>query len=120
MTTLRVVLTILLVGVPSLGQKHVSQRKGQLPRTSEESIPSSAELYKQALPSVMALSVDGKDGSTAIGTAFLIASNGVAVTAFHVVNGARRVRARFHTGESAEVIGLIDADERRDLALIQV
>src|SRR5262249_46006666 len=27
---------------------------------------------------------------------------------------------RFHTGESAEVIGLIDADERRDLALIQV
>src|SRR5262249_56799341 len=81
---------------------------------------STSSIYNRVMPCVMTLSVDGKDCSTAIGTAFLIASNGVAVTAFHVVNGARRVRARFHTGESAEVIGLIDADERRDLALIQV
>lgn len=81
--------------------------------------PSAAELYKTALPSVMTLTVSLAEGEVT-GTAFLSIKDGVAVTSWHVVEGARRVTARFSSGEEFAVSGLIDKDERRDVALIRV
>jgi S1-C subfamily serine protease len=79
----------------------------------------SEELYKKVLPSVMTLNVD-KQGSGYCGTAFLSIRDGLAVTAWHVVKGATRVTAKFATGEEFEVSGLVDKDEKRDVALVRV
>lgn len=81
--------------------------------------PSPADLYKKTLPSVMTLTADLPEGQST-GTAFLSIRDGVAVTAWHVVRGAKRVTARFSNGEEFAVSGLVDKDEQRDLALIRV
>lgn len=78
------------------------------------------QIYKQSLPSVMTLKVELKAGGAASGTAFLALKEGMAVTCWHVIEGAKRVTARFSDGEEFEVTGLIDRDEKRDLALIRV
>ncbi|RYG40860.1 serine protease, partial [bacterium] len=87
---------------------------------SAQQTPLSPEqVYKNAVGSVMTLKVERADGS-GTGTAFLALRDGVAVTAWHVVNGAKRVVAKFSSGEEFEVSGLIDKDETRDVALVKV
>lgn len=78
------------------------------------------ELYQANHKGVMTLTVHRKDGSTVTGSAFLAIQDGLAVTAWHVVNNAERVTARFASGEEFEVSGLVDKDVRRDMALIRV
>lgn len=78
------------------------------------------EIYKKSLPAVMTLNVIKDDGAAVMGSAFLSIKDGVAVTAWHVVNNARSAIAKFSTGEEYDVSGLIDKDEKRDIALIRV
>jgi S1-C subfamily serine protease len=77
-------------------------------------------LYKAALPSIMTLNVTKSDGKVFQGSAFMLADLGMAATAWHVVQGATDVTVKFSDGEEFEVSGLIDKDEKRDLALIRV
>jgi len=77
------------------------------------------DLYQQVLPSVMTLMTETDEG-TVLGTGFLTMKDGVAVTAWHVMVGAKRAVATFSSGETFEVSGLIDKDEKRDVCLIRV
>lgn len=77
-------------------------------------------LYRRALPSVMTLRVMKNDGSTAMGTAFFALEDGLALTAYHVIQNAASVTARTSTGELFTVDGFIDVDVRRDVALVRV
>lgn len=79
-----------------------------------------ARIYARASESVMTLRVQGLDGRESAGTAFLAVREGLALTAWHVVEGAQSVTARFASGEEFEVSGVVDHDARRDLALIRV
>jgi len=82
--------------------------------------PLSADaIYKRTLPSVMTLIVDLPEGQ-GYGTAFLAIKDGIAVTSWHVVRKARRVFAKFSSGEEFVVSGLIDKDELRDVALVRI
>lgn len=80
----------------------------------------SEEIYKKIVPSVMTLTVTTKDGGIITGTAYLAIRDGVAITAWHVLRNAKSVKAKFSSGEEFEVSGLIDKDEKRDVALIRV
>jgi hypothetical protein len=77
-------------------------------------------VYQKAVESVVTLNVERADGSLSLGTAFLCIREGLAVTALHVVRGARKVTARFSDGEEFESTGLVDKDEMRDLAIIRL
>jgi len=88
--------------------------------SAEDAILTPTELYRQSQPSVMTLVVERFDGTKVTGSAFFAIKDGLAVTAWHVVAGARKVTARFATGETAEVPGAIDWSVKRDVALIQV
>jgi S1-C subfamily serine protease len=88
------------------------------PVWAQESKPE--DIYTKALPSTMTLTVDKGDEKISIGTAFLCVKDGLAVTAWHVVKDAKRVVAKFSSGEEFEVSGIIDKDEVRDIALIRV
>lgn len=78
------------------------------------------QLYKKVLPSVMTLTVQKGDGTAATGTGFLAVKEGLAVTAWHVVRDAKTATAKFSDGEEFEVSGLVDKDEKRDVALVRV
>lgn len=78
------------------------------------------DIYAKAVPSIATLRIEKADGTVGLATAFLALQDGVAVTAWHVVNGATRATAKFPDGEEFEVSGLIDRDVIRDVALIRV
>jgi S1-C subfamily serine protease len=81
---------------------------------------SATDVYKKAVPSIMVLDVDNKDGSGDTGTAFMALKDGMAVTAYHVVRHAANVTARFSDGQEFDVSGVVDSDPKRDIALIRV
>ena len=78
------------------------------------------EIYRRLLPSIVTLQVEDRAGARFVGTGFLALTNGVAVTAWHVVAGARKVTARFADNEFVDVLGVVDKDEKSDLALIRL
>lgn len=77
------------------------------------------EIYRRAARSVITLKVTRADGAVQ-GSAFFAIKEGVAVTAWHVVRDAQQVTARLSNGEEYESSGLIDRDEKRDVAIIRV
>ena len=81
---------------------------------------SAEKIYEQSLPSVLTLRVENKAGDRYVGTAFLAIKEGVAVTAWHVVFDAVKVTARFADGANCDVLGFLDYDETKDIALIKV
>jgi len=78
------------------------------------------DIYKSAVTSVATLQVKTKDGRQYTGSAFMAIKEGLAVTAWHVVKDASMVVAKFSNGEEFEVSGLVDKDEKRDVAIIRV
>jgi len=87
---------------------------------SNAQVLSPEKIYETVLPSIMTLEVLSEDGKSFIGTAFLIKREGIAVTCFHVIQDAQSVKARFSDGEEFLVSGIIDKDEKRDIAIIRV
>ena len=78
------------------------------------------KLYKKVLPSVMTLEVENQCGERFVGSAVLALADDVALTAWHVVADARSVWAVFADGQRLQVIGCIDHDGARDLALLKL
>lgn len=78
------------------------------------------KLYQKVLPSVMTLEVENQSGERFIGSAVLAFADDVALTAWHVVADARSVWAVFANGQRVKVIGCIDHDGWRDLALLKL
>ena len=78
------------------------------------------QLYARVCPSVLTLEVVNLSGRRFVGSGFLALGDGLAVTAWHLIHDARRVQAHFSDGTSAEVVGLIDKNEKLDLALLQI
>lgn len=73
------------------------------------------EIYKKVSPAVVLIRTD-----KGAGTGFIVASTGVIVTAFHVVDGASRVAVKTPSGDIFDDVLLLAKDERRDLAILKV
>jgi S1-C subfamily serine protease len=78
------------------------------------------KLYQKVLPSVVTLEVKSQSGEKFIGSAVLALADDVVLTAWHVVADARSVCAVFADGQRVNVIGCIDYDGGRDLALLKL
>ena len=78
------------------------------------------KIYQKALPSVMTLEIENQVGDKFVGTAVMALADDVAVTAWHVVCDARRVWATFADGTRVRVVGCIDKDGEKDLALLKL
>lgn len=77
-------------------------------------------VYVKARASVVALDVEKRDGSRTRGMGFLAIDSRIAVTTWDLVDDAVGVVARFESGEEFGVSGLIDKDEKRNVALIRI
>jgi S1-C subfamily serine protease len=78
------------------------------------------KLYRKALPSVMTLEVQNVAGERFVGSAVLVLADDVAITAWHVVCDARSVWATFADGQRVKVVGCLDNDAARDIALVKL
>jgi len=79
-----------------------------------------AELYQKVLPAVMMLEVETQSGERFVGSAVLALADDFALTAWHVVADARSVWAVFADGQRVKVLGCVDQDGVRDLALLKL
>ena len=78
------------------------------------------DLYSAVSPSMVTLEVENVAGKHFVGSAFLAVGDGLAVTAWHLVHDARRVEARFSDNQRVKVLGLVDRNEKLDLALVKL
>ncbi|RYG43696.1 hypothetical protein EON79_16490, partial [bacterium] len=78
-----------------------------------------ASVYKAVLPSVMTLEVKTRKGEVVTATAFHALKEGYAVTCWHAVRDAASVTVKFADGEEYEATGIVDKDEKRDLAILR-
>jgi len=92
---------------------------GILPLGSRAAL-SPEKLYQKALPSVMSLEVENQKGEKFVGSAVVALADDVAFTTWHLVADARTVSAVFADGQRAKVIGCIDHDSGRDVALLKL
>ncbi|MBP7707870.1 MAG: trypsin-like peptidase domain-containing protein [Candidatus Aminicenantes bacterium] len=88
------------------------------PAFSQSPLP--ADLSGRVLPSFVELRVQAADGRTALGTGFLAVKDGVLATAWRLVKDAKAVVARFPNGEEFECSGVVDKDEKRNVALVRI
>ena len=91
-----------------------------LSRSVRADDPTPENLYKQTLPSVITLKVERNSGGAVTGTGFMAMKDGMAITAYHVVRDAKTVTAKFSDGQEFEASGLVDKDEKKDIALVRV
>jgi putative serine protease PepD len=87
------------------------------------------ELYKQAAPGVVDITVTtggnstpfspGGGGGQAEGSGFVVDKKGDIVTNAHVVDGATAIKVRFQSGKTAKAT-LVGSDDSTDIAVIKV
>ena len=72
-------------------------------------------------PSAVSIMVGKGDGQVAgVASGVIIRSDGVILTANHVVKGMREVQVRLKSGEIYDQVELIASDERRDVAALRI
>jgi len=89
--------------------------------TFAQSAPTNNRIIEAAKSaSVLILSGEGAGRLHGIGTGTVISSDGVILTALHVVRGAAEVQVRTANGEVFDKVQLLGSDERRDVAALKI
>lgn len=73
------------------------------------------DVFKIASPSIVLIRTN-----TGGGSGFLVSSNGLILTALHVVDGASRVSIKTHDGVVYSDVSLLAKDQDRDIALLKI
>ena len=105
--TMRVALLISLISCTVAAQQ-VPPRK---------SIPMIAETAKGAVVTIV---IGNKDAPIAQGTGFLVRSDGIIATNYHVIANGSMAIVKFSDGTILPIDGLLAADKARDLAIIKI
>jgi hypothetical protein len=79
------------------------------------------QVVERVSPSSVSILVGKGDGQLAgVASGVIIRSDGVILTANHVVKGMREVQVRLKSGEIYDQVELIASDERRDVAALRI
>jgi S1-C subfamily serine protease len=82
---------------------------------------SSEEVIARVAPSVaVILTGAGAGRLSGVGSGVIVRSDGVLLTAYHVIKDAREVQVRLKTGEIYDRVELVAVDERRDVAALRI
>lgn len=88
---------------------------------AEEPTHSLKTIIDRVSPSVVTIRVQGRDGDEiGIGTGFIVDSQGLVATNFHVITEGRPFTVQTAAGEMLEVLSVEASDVNRDLALVRV
>jgi S1-C subfamily serine protease len=92
------------------------------PRLAGQTPPSAAAAASpldHALRATVSIETSGSDGQST-GSGVIVSGGGIVATAAHVLRGASQASVRLATGESYDVVGVVDYDERLDVALLAI
>jgi serine protease Do len=79
------------------------------------------ELAKKVRPSVVAITVRGRDGrQEGLGTGFVVSADGLIATNRHVLGEGRPLRVETADGKSHDVKAIHAADRKLDLAILRI
>lgn len=79
------------------------------------------QIIERASPAVVLILAGSGDGKVAaIGSGLIVRSDGIVLTANHVVKGMKEVQIRLKNGEVYDRVEMIAADERRDIAALRI
>ena len=79
------------------------------------------QLADRVSPAVVLVLVSSGDGQVSgIGSGLIVRSDGIVLTANHVVKGMREVQVRLKSGDIYDRVELIASDERRDVAALRI
>ena len=79
------------------------------------------QIVERSAPSVvLILAGPGGGEVAAIGSGLIVRSNGVVLTANHVVKGMKEVQIRLRSGEVYDRVEMVASDERRDVAALRI
>lgn len=79
------------------------------------------ELAKKVRPSIVAITVRGRDGrQEGLGTGFVLSSDGLIATNRHVLGEGRPLRVETADGKSYDVKAVHAADRKLDLAILRI
>lgn len=77
-------------------------------------------LYNKVVGSIATIKAEDSSGNNFTGTAFSAFNNNIFVTAWHLVKNKSSAKANFSNGDEYDVLGIIDYDESKDIALIKI
>lgn len=78
------------------------------------------QIVEHVSPAVVLILAGSEGQVSAIGSGLVLRSDGVVLTANHVVKGMRELQVRMKNGEVYDRVELIAADERRDVAALRI
>ncbi len=79
------------------------------------------QIVERTSPAVVLILAGRGDGKVAaVGSGLIVRSDGVVLTASHVVKGMKEVQVRLRNGEVYDRVELISSDERRDIAALRI
>jgi len=79
------------------------------------------EIVDRASPAVVLILVGAGDGQvSAVGSGVIVRSDGVLLTANHLVKGMREAQVRLKSGDVYDRVELVATDERRDIAALRI
>src|SRR5262249_13915801 len=81
------------------------------------SVPSLIALVE---PATVRIDVDLDDDTKAIGSGFIISEEGVAVTNYHVIDGAHGATATFENGAVVKIVGTLLVEPATDIAIVKL
>ena len=91
-----------------------------MPQATEPAL-SGDQVVDRVSPAVVLILVSSGDGQVSgIGSGLIVRSDGIVLTANHVVKGMREVQVRLKGGDVYDRVELIAADERRDVAALRI
>jgi S1-C subfamily serine protease len=82
---------------------------------------SAKTVARTVLPAVVTIQTfDGAGKGLKLGSGFIVSSNGLIVTNYHVIDGATSATVTVQSGEEYRVSGVADADVEKDFALLKI
>jgi S1-C subfamily serine protease len=93
--------------------------RGQAPQVSET--PSAEAVIARVEPSVaVILTGAGAGRLTGVASGVIVRSDGMLLTAYHVIKDAQEVQVRLKSGETYDHVDLVAVDQRRDIAALHI
>jgi hypothetical protein len=78
-------------------------------------------ITRRVLPAVVTIrTFDNSGRALGVGSGFVVSSNGLIVTNYHVIDKADAATVKFTNGEEARVEGVVDLDAEKDFAILKV
>ncbi len=78
------------------------------------------KIYEQASPAVVTITVLDETGKKRLGSGVIVKPDGVIVTNYHVIRGAVSANVHLKNGDIYDEVGILETDERKDIAVIKI